>query len=348
MPKATLRNDGRWTIALPRESGKSRRYVYARTEPEVQTKYQRAIGAGSVRVRPGSVAEFVVTDYVPHQSSAVQSETFARYDHAWRTCVGPAIGSKLFSELGPDDLVKALKGSGHGGSTQSSAKTVLLSILKLAVLRKRCPVELVAIASLITIDRPQPKFREDAAEAAAKMLDAAVRLSHWTEGFIYAASTVGFRKGELCAIKRTDIDVRARTITLSRQRNHVSGEKGRLKSRKAGDVRRIGLPEDILQKLLGYFKDGAIYLITDDKGKPPPTNHFERHLAPICEAAGVNVTPHDLRAAAICRLIDAGATDHEIQEIVGHADRDMIAWYRDRSASRSRSGLSRLASSDNQ
>lgn len=82
--------------------------------------------------------------------------------------------------------------------------------------------------------------------------------------------------------------------------------------------------------------------------RPPAPNHFERHLESVCKAAGVHITPHDLRAAAICRLIDAGASDHEIQEIVGHADREMIEWYRDRSAERSRSGLARLVSSDNQ
>lgn len=335
-------------IALPRERGKCRRYVYGRTPEQAVARFNKAIGAGSARVRPGSISEFFVDEYWPWQTSRVQPETYERYDHAWRISVGPAIGHLRFNELRPTHLSHALTFSGKGGSTQSSAKTVLLAILKLAALRGRASAELYAMAKLVEIERPKPKLREDVAEAAQKLFAAARSMNHWTEGFIWSAMTVGLRKGELCGIKRTDIDVNAGVLTLRRQRNHTSGEKERLKARKAGEVRRIGLPKEILEQMLQYFRPGAIYLVTMEDGRPPAPNHFERHLESVCKAAGVHITPHDLRAAAICRLIDAGASDHEIQEIVGHADREMIEWYRDRSAERSRSGLARLVSSDNQ
>lgn len=349
MPKPTLRKDGRWMIWAPQKDG-TRRPCYGRTEADALSNYRRAIGEGELRLRPGSISEFFVLDYAPYMADirGLQDESLSRYDSAWKKSVCPAIGNLLFSELTAQNReAKFIEAIGEGSpSAKGLAKTVLLGILKRAVTAGKCSPELVAVASYIYIPAREPKYREDVAEAAGKLLKAAKELGHWTEGYIWCAMTIGFRKGELCGIKRTDIDTGARTLTVRRQRKRT-GEKARLKGKRDGQVRRIGLPKDILDTMLGYFREGAIYLITDADGRPPAPNHLDRAFTPVCERAGIHVTPHDLRAAAICRLIEVGANDHEIMEIMGQIDPRMITWYRGASISRSRSGLSRLASSDN-
>lgn len=349
MPKPTLRKDGRWIVWAPQKNG-TRRPCYGRTAEDALKAYNRAIGAGELRLRPGSISEFFVTDYAPYMKEVrrVQVESLARYDSAWIKSVCPAIGNMLFSELTPRNReAKFIEALGKGSpSSKGLAKTVLIGILKRAAMSGRCSFELVSAASCLYIPSSKPKYREDIAEAAAKVLEAAKELNHWIEGYIWVAMTVGLRKGELCGIKRGDIDPQKGTLTLNRQRRRT-GEKDRLKGRGDGEVRKIGLDRETLETMLGYFRPGAIYLVTDENGKPPAPNHLDRAFAPVCERAGVHVTPHDLRAAAICRLIAAEATDKEIMEIVGHLNRDMVDWYAGVSTSRSRKGLSRLASSDN-
>jgi integrase len=313
--------------------------VYGRSPEECLRKYNEKLGLGTIRVREGSIAEFAVLSYIPWIETQVGIDTFNRYDHSWRTIVGPALGNRRFSELTPAIVQKAFSDSSLGGSTQQSAKTVLLGIIKLAITECKAKTEHLTMVQMIKIERPQRKFREDVVARADAMLEAATKLGHWTESFIFIAGHLGLRKGELCALKVTDLDRAKQTLTIGRQRNHTQGERDRLKGRKRGANRVIGLPHEIMDKILGYIEPGSIYVITNDKGLPPATNHFERHLEEVENLAGVKMTPHDFRSAAICRMIDSGFTDHEIEEIVGHGDREMILWYRDQSASRSRTAL---------
>lgn len=340
-------------LPLPRKTGERRRYVYGKSEPICQEKYRAALGIGPVRVRPGSISEFVVLQYVPWLEGRVQAETLtpdslSRYDHAWQSIVAPALGHLLFSELTLQSIQTTFARPEFGGSTKTLAKTVLSQIVRLGIALGKCDANVLVFLQLVSVPSSGTKHREDMSDKAEAMLAAAEKLGHWTEGFIYAGMWLGCRKGEICGIKRTDIDEVNATITIRRQRNHTEGERDHLKARRKGQNRVVGLPPEILARFLSYFRDDAIYLVTYPDGSPPPTNHFDRYLKPVEEAAGVVMTPHDFRSAAICRLIDAGVDDHVIMDLVGHGCQAMIRRYRDSRSSRTRDALSRIASSDNQ
>jgi integrase len=346
MPKATLRKDGRWTIALPRVSGKSRQFAYGKTPELALDDYNRRMGIGQFKVRPGSIAEFYVLHFTEWFKKRVSTDSFNRYDSAWCAVTGPKLGDKKWTELTVPMVDEAF--ASGGTSDRVLAKTHLLKMAELAIgLKQACPAEVPVMIKLVKVPTIRAKKRFNIGDVAAKMLRAAEDLNHWTEGFIYVSSILGTRKGEVCAIKRGDIDIEAGTLTISRQRNHTEGEREKLKGRDQGETRVIGLPEPILRRMLSYFRPGAIYLVTDPKGKPPPTNHFDRYLSAVEEKAGVKCTPHDFRSAAICNLVDAGVPDATIMDIVGHGSLAMIRWYRDQKAQRSRDGLARLTSTDN-
>lgn len=339
MPKPTLRKDGRWMLQMPRKAGKSRRCVYGRSPEECERRYLEAIGAGAIRVRPGSISEFVVESFDAWITPRVNADSKRRYDLTWRTHVGPAVGHLLFEELTPQAVQAAILGEGRSASAQIGAKNILGQIVNLGISLGRARVEHSMMVKLVRTGTIRPREREDMAAKAQAMLDAARRLGHWTEGFIWAAMTLGLRRGELSALKRVDVEEASGLLTIRRQRNHTMGERDVLKSRQAGSTRRIGLPREVLAQLLSYFRPGAIYLVTREDGSPPPPQHWGRYLAPVEEEAGVRMTPHDFRSAAICRLIDLGASDHAIMELVGHSSREMIAWYRDERSARTREAL---------
>jgi integrase len=70
------------------------------------------------------------------------------------------------------------------------------------------------------------------------------------------APFLGLRKGEICGLKRTDLS--DGVLTLQRQRNWIDGEKSRLKQRGEGEVRRIGLPQEIIDRLLSIEMSNGI------------------------------------------------------------------------------------------
>ncbi len=336
MPTPTLRTDGRWMLQLPRAAGTSRRCVYGRTKDECIQRYQKALSAGSSRVRPGSISEFYATQFDGWIRSRVQPETVDRYDSEWLAMVGPSFGHLTFAELTPAIVQSAFTASPRSASSKTNARGLLLQIVRLAVATGLADASAETSVRICTVPSPKPKGRRDVVSAANALLAAASNAGHWIAGPLYASIVLGLRKGEIAGLKRTDIQ--GNVLTVSRQRNHTRGEKDRLKSRADGQTRRIALPESIAERLISSWDGSSIYLFTTDKGKPIPYQHLDRAMREFQDPTNP-VTFHDFRAAAICNLIDAGVSDHTIMDLVGHSSLLMIRQYRDSSDDRIRAAL---------
>lgn len=337
-PTPTLRADGRWTLALPRKNGESRRYIYGKTRELCLDNYAKALGAGTVKVRPGSISEFIVTTFTKFIAASVQAESVDRYDSTWRLHLGPVIGHYRFSELTfaivTDQFQKL------DGHKRTSARSLFIQIVKTAIAHGEATHELLIIAQSVRVPKRKPKARRDVVEHAKALLRRA-QGSHM-EGFIFTAITLGLRKGELCGLQLRDLS--DNTITLRRQRNHRVGEKGRLKHRDEGEERVIGVPAEVIARIRGFHTGSSTYLFTDEKGRPLQYQHVDRELAPFQGEGEARLTPHDLRAAAIGIMIEAGIHDHTIMDIMGHGSANMLRVYRDDSEQRTREAIERLKS----
>lgn len=314
------------------EPGKSRRSVYGRTEDECLEKATR----GTFKVRPGSVSEFIVLTFTPWITLRVQPESTARYEGLWLRQIGPVFGSLLFSEFTPQNVEERFASMDGSSSTKRNARSLLIQIVKCAIANGKATPAQLAMVQLVKLPKRKNKPRTDVSSAVAEMLARAKGLP--MEGFIYTASTLGLRKGELCGLKITDLE--DGVLIVSRQRNHTVGEKTRLKHREAGETRRIGLPAAILERIKGFWAGTSPYLFTDSKGRPLQYQHIDRYLEPLQGSA--RVTVHDFRSAAVANLIEAGVNDHTIMDLIGHGALEMIRVYRDQSDNRTRDALKRV------
>lgn len=316
----------------------SRKCVKSNTPQECLTKWREACGIGPVKVRPGSISEFMVLHgeaYIKSRSS--NPDTFNRYSTAWEKRVGPAFGHYQFGELTAEVIQQGLT-LGASGSTQQTDKIVLSHLVRLAVVMGVCPPHVPALLSFARLKKREAKDRQGMAEVAENLYAAAVTCGSWLAGPIWAMKTLGLRKGEICGLKPTDL--RGNVLTLERQRNHTQGERSGLKGAKKR--RKIGLPDALAEQLRSYHRPGTIYLFTRHDGSPLPYQHLDREIEQIIKAAPgtVRATVHDFRAASICNLIAAGASDQQIAEIVGHNSTDEIRHYRDEDVARTRATLS--------
>lgn len=283
----------------------------------------------------------MVTEFIPFISPRVQPDTFHRYDVAWRHHVGKHLGAYRFHELTETIIQNALMAGDLSPASRDISRGLLKQIIKLAVARQRCDHHVLAMIELVRLPRVQRKARTDILELAEAMLERA--RGHWMEGPLWAAMTLGLRKGEVLGLKPGDITDTA--LILSRQRNHTSGERDRLKHRAEGQTRRIGLPGPIIEQLRSYHRPGALYLFTKPDGSPIDYNHVGRFMAPF--QGEKPITFHDLRSAAAVRLIESGVNDHTIMDILGHSAAEMIRRYRDDSEGRTRAAFAALTSTDN-
>jgi len=136
---------------------------------------------------------------------------------------------------------------------------------------------------------------------------------------------MGLRLGELCALKWTDIDLKNRTLTVSRtvQRLPVEGYGKKTilweGEPKSGYSRREIPLTGEMAKLLMQSGNGRVYVFGGDKPVEPRTmqNHFKK----ILEEAGVQEKNfHTLRHTFATNCVEGGMDVKSLSEMLGHSD----------------------------
>ena len=126
----------------------------------------------------------------------------------------------------------------------------------------------------------------------------------------------GLRIGEAFALGWEDVGPRSVTVRAS-----VSEATGKITigPTKTYAVRTVALPASLLASLNERRGDGLVF--PNKEGRHRRYSLFRRDVwNPATRAAGLNVTPHDLRATCASLLIDAGASVKDVQTQLGHAD----------------------------
>lgn len=94
---------------------------------------------------------------------------------------------------------------------------------------------------------------------------------------------------------------------------------------------RLWIPEypDLTHVLDASPRTDATTILTRPDGRPWKLDHFNHEFAAAVKAAGLSgLSFHGLRKGASVRLAEAGATDAEIDSILGHVDPKMTRHYR--------------------
>jgi len=254
-----------------------------------------------------------------------------------------SLGSVQIQALTYEKVMEFFHAKDFPRPTAHMVRGILNSILGLAYELQRIdrnPIKLVPVVRKIR------KAKQNlTVETVNKVLAAAAGTR--MEGPCYAASHIGLRRGEVCALKVTDLNAAKSCIELKATRDKF-GE-GSLKGRQKGETRTIPIPASIFEKLRSFIKPGQIYLFTDrdfitGKERPIHPDRISKTMQKLCQQAGVELLRfHDLRAAASSNLLRAGVDPFTIQRILGHSSIDTTAIYIDENEADTRSALSRLA-----
>ena len=129
----------------------------------------------------------------------------------------------------------------------------------------------------------------------------------------------GLRIGELLGLRVSDVDFLRRTIRVERQRLQ-SNELSPLKTKSSRRVVPVGqVVIDALAAHLKEFPPAPDALFTDESGRALTYRRWKRLMHDASEAAGVDMTSHDLRHFAASALISGGASVKQVQAFLGHA-----------------------------
>lgn len=261
-----------------------------------------------------TLAEFwprVVTDH--YRANRKKASTTDGAESIAKNHLLPALGDKPLDAITTSD-VQALKGA----LSSKGPKTVnnVLSVLSRAL---RCAVEWDVIKALpckFGLLRVTSKEKEFYEVAVYRRLVDAASYQRTTHLLVLLAGSAGLRRGELMALKWSDIDfdrklLHVRTAMWRRIEDDPKGNRGRT----------VPLTEELLAALRAHrnLRERVIY---SDRGEELSNRAIRNMLARAQKRANLepNGGIHILRHTFCSHLAIAGVPAKAIQELAGHAD----------------------------
>ena len=230
-------------------------------------------------------------------------------------------------------------GTGLSGRTARLTLGRLTAVLEMAVLEGKLVRN---VAKLVTPPEHTPRERETWSKAEVKKFLGKARRDR-----LHAAwrlSLYGLRRGEVLGLRWSDIDLKAKTLTVSQARVLVE-YRVRIEEPKSRNGKRT-LPLDdelvaaltLLRKVqmeesaeagtayqagltnLGWYQGGE-YVVTDELGTPVHPEWYSDEFGRLLKRAGLRrITLHDSRHTTLTLMEHAGVPISIVSKWAGHYD----------------------------
>ena len=333
---------GRWVGAVT-VNGK-RRKVVAKTKTDASAALSKLVAArvtgSAVDDRVHTVAQAVETFLkreLPARTShsrPLAPSTIERERWAANLIVAE-IGKRKLTTLTVENveaMLDNLAGRPMSAASLRKVRGTLQRVIASAIRRQKVSRN-VALDAGITPSagaaRPRSALTPDAARTLLRVL------RDERDGLMFALGLrVGLRPGEAAALTWPDVDGNVlhvrRGLRMVNRRPVIVDD---LKT--TSSERSIELPPDLAEWVENHRRatfgdviplrlDGVLMFPTSS-GKPQQPSNVRRHLAAICERAGVPVvTPNELRHSCASLLSDSGVPNELIADLLGHTTTRMV------------------------
>lgn len=312
--------DGRWRGVCQHEG--KRKYVYGKTKAEAKRKLrdvQRQVEQGAAVGTPNQTVEQFLQSWLNgHVRQSCKPKTQESYEETCRNRIIPHIGKRKLTALSVthiQQMVNTLQEQGLSQRTVQYAVGVLSRALNLAV----------EYGYLVRNPAEKVKVRVEKHQIVALTPKQATRLLEATEGHrlhvLYRiAIYMGLRRGELLALRWTDIDFAKHTLRV-RQAKTQAGE------------RVLPLSHEMVQCLQEHWEklqEERIALGVDwqehglafptSKGTPMTPRNLVRNFKYFLRKTGLpDVRFHDLRHTCASIMYEAGVPEVVISKMLGHS-----------------------------
>ncbi len=152
---------------------------------------------------------------------------------------------------------------------------------------------------------------------------------------LFIGALTGARRGELCALRWSDVDWEARLLTIERSVYEIKGGGWAEKPTKTHQARRVGLDDVAIEVLrrhratvdklaseldLRIPRDSFLFSRSPVGSEPIRPDIVSKFVPRIAKAAGVNTHLHALRHFSATQLIAGGHDVRTVAGRLGHAD----------------------------
>ena len=337
------RKDGRWegryTAGHDPVTGKAiYKNVLAKTQKECKEKLARAIEkSAKIDVRKAgkyTVGEWCWLWYEVYCKPAVKDTTAEYYRSYIEHHIVPNIGEIKLEKLTTMDLQVFYNETKSGGRVEKykgmkdkslSVRTVrgIHAMLRTA-LDQAVKERLIPYNPAIGCRLP-PKEKKEMQILPAEKIGAYLSAAeeHGVLPMFYLELTTGLRRGELTALLWTDLDVDARTLSVSKSAGRLKGEVRVTQPKTANSVRTICLPKETVDLLVqehARHPENPYMFPSPVTGKMYGPDCVGRLHKTLLKKAGIteNVRFHDLRHTFATLAIQQGVDVKTVSSILGH------------------------------
>lgn len=232
---------------------------------------------------------------------------FKYFEDLWLTKV---------DELTVDDLQDCLDECGKGKRTQENMRSLMGLLMKYAVPRKLCEMNL---AQFLKINAEGSYHHSGFTEDEVSKIQKSVGKITGADVILCMIYT-GFRPSEFLSLKGKDYDVEKQTLT--------GGSKTA-----AGRNRVVTISPKIAHLIPHRAADEFLWDVPHD-----PDNFIDRFFYPTLERIGIDnpiengrhrLTPHSCRHTFATLMKRVNGADKDKMELIGHASPEMLRYYQD-------------------
>lgn len=334
----------RWVAAVSTElGGKKRKKFYFKTEREAIRKRNemlRELEQGMLATGPQRKLGEYLEDWIENvHKDELRISTYVKYKKLIKYVV-PELGNVQLQKLTPEGVRRFYTKMGKEGGVRKkglSSKTVheIHGVLHLA-LENAVRWGYVSRNVCDLVDAPRIVSREPTPltlEQAQAFLES-VR-QHRLEVLLTVAVVTGMRRGELVALRWSNIDFKGKTLLVLHTVDYIPkyGYVETEPKTKAGK-RMVNLPDFLIEMLKQHrtrlleqqLKQGVTWesrdlVFPDLQGGYFNPGYLDKLFAKLLRLAGVPHMPfHDLRHSAATILLSMGVNIKVIQQLLGHSD----------------------------
>jgi integrase len=242
------------------------------------------------------------------------------YEQAARKYLIPRLGSRRLSDVSRRDvqaLVDELHATGLSPSTIHNKLDPLRVLYRRAIRRDELTVDPTDGLDLPSVGRGRDRIEApDQAQALLAALPATER------AFWAIALFAGLRRGELRALRWSDVDLERNVLRVARAWDDYEGEQEPKSFAGRGTVPLAGLVRrELVAHKLATGRSGEALVFGRTESLPFVPTTIRARARKAWEAAGQRgLTPHEARHCAVSYFIACGMNPKQISVYVGHGD----------------------------
>lgn len=334
------RDDGRWVGSFIVEETGKRRYMYGATQQEAYEKLQKAFQdqkQGTLASGPKEKVGDYLTRWLDIHKVTLRIGTYKRYQDILDKDLIPALGHLTLQKLSAQHIQALYAQKIKAGLSPRTLKTihaVLRRALNQAVRWRLIPRNVCADVSIPRISKR--KMQSLSMEQAKKLLE--VSKGSELKVFITLALMTGMRRGELLALRWSNVDFTMGSLSIDRSVGYITGygfvedDPKTLSGNRAIPLPRLVM--DLLQQhhidqLEVRSKAGANWqdnnlVFSTRRGKYFSITLLYRQFNNVLKEAELpHMRLHDLRHSAATILLALGVHPKIVQERLGHSQISM-------------------------